>query len=739
MAGALWGLGRRQDSLDCLERQLEVVRADGDRYQEASALFSLSVLVSRVSDTSTRSNALLQEALAAAMESGNAPVEASVRIGMAEDAESASPAWRIGQLERALAILRRTREVANTCFALRELARWLVEVPGGVPRALAAAEEAVQRAREAGDRFHLTRGMVRRWSLAADYAPRATALNLGFESLDAVEAIRGLQRDEDARARVLADWVFVYQEVIGYLLTQPAGATAASAADVERAFQVAERLRAQELLAALDMARSASLLGRTRPEHAARQAVLDQIARTQQSLLDVGLAPPARRELLSRLETLEVKERALRDRMASADDVAAALSPRLATTAEAQQALAPDQALLAFALGQRPPALALSVERPWLFVLTRDSVRTVRLPDDAVNPRRLVAAFAGLVARRDGAEGEGAARLYRLLLQEGLARLPATVKRLVVVPDGALHRVPFDALRESPDAPPLATRYEVTVVPSASLWLRLRGRPQPAHAALLALADPRWAGSEGVAIERQAALWQGLALGALPRGRREARVALRALGGEGRLLAGVAATERALKTADLGRYALLHVAAHAVVDDQNGERSAIVLAPGAPDEDGLLQAREIVGLDLSGLVVVLSACGSSSGEVLAGEGPLSLARAFLQAGARAVVGNLWEVRDDEAELLMSAFYRELGAGATVAAALAAARRERIAAGAPAAAWAGTVVLGNGAATLTTAGRRAEWRAARWAGAGLLAVGLAAPFAFWWRRRRSARR
>ena len=740
MAGALWGLGRRQDSLDCLERQLDVVHADGDRHQEASALFSLSVLVSRVSDSSERSNALLQEALVAAVESGNAPVEAAVRIGMAEDSESASAAWRIGQLERALTILRRTRELANTCFALRELARWLVEVPGGIPRAFAAAEEAIQRAREAGDRFHLTRGMVRRWSLAADYAPREAALRAGFETLDAVQIIRGLQRDEDARARVLADWAFVYQQVIGYLLAPPKGATQPSAADVERAFQVAERLRAQELLAALDVARSAALLGRARPEYAARQAVLDQIARTQQSLLNVGLPPPTRRERLAHLETLEIRERALRDRMASADDAfAAVLSPRLATVAEVQRALAPDQAMLAFALGQRPPAMALTVERPWLFVLTRDAVRTVPLPDEAVNPRRLVDAFAGLVARRDGAEGAGAARLYRDLLQDGLAPLPATVKRLVVVPDGALHRVPFDALRQSPASPPLATRFEVTLVPSASLWLRLRGRPQPARAALLALADPRWAGSDGVAIERQAALWQGLALGALPRGRREARVALRSLGGQGRLLAGVEATEHALKTADLGRYAILHVAAHAVVDDQNAERSAIVLAPGAPGEDGLLQSREIVGLDLSGLVVVLSACGSSSGEVLAGEGPLSLARAFLQAGARAVVGNLWEVRDDEAELLMGAFYRELGAGATVAAALAAARRERIAAGAPVAAWAGTVVLGNGAATITTPEGAREWRAVECAGAGLIAAGLLAPVAIWWRRRHPARR
>ena len=74
---------------------------------------------------------------------------------------------------------------------------------------------------------------------------------------------------------------------------------------------------------------------------------------------------------------------------------------------------------------------------------------------------------------------------------------------------------------------------------------------------------------------------------------------------------------------------------------------------------------------------------------------MGLAHAFFQAGARAVVGSLWPLRDDEAALLMGDFYRELGRGRSVAAALAEARRSRIAAGAPAAAWAGMVVLGDG--------------------------------------------
>ena len=89
------------------------------------------------------------------------------------------------------------------------------------------------------------------------------------------------------------------------------------------------------------------------------------------------------------------------------------------------------------------------------------------------------------------------------------------------------------------------------------------------------------------------------------------------------------------------------------------------------------------------------ACQSASGAVLRGEGVLSLARAFFEAGATTVVGSLWPVRDDATAELVDRFYHHLAAGETVAAALAAAQRDRLEACAPAADWAGLMVLGDG--------------------------------------------
>jgi CHAT domain-containing protein len=176
------------------------------------------------------------------------------------------------------------------------------------------------------------------------------------------------------------------------------------------------------------------------------------------------------------------------------------------------------------------------------------------------------------------------------------------------------------------------------------------------------------------------------------------------------VLSGLAASEAALKRVDLSEVGVLHFAAHAVVDGARPERSAVLLAPGSDDEDGLLQIREIVDLDLADRVVLVTACRSASGTVLEGEGVVGLARAFFQAGARAVIGSPWPLKDDDAAALMEVFGQELTRGRGLTEAMAASRRSLIDRGAPAMAWAGLVVLGDGthrpAAGTTPAGPRA---------------------------------
>jgi CHAT domain-containing protein len=187
---------------------------------------------------------------------------------------------------------------------------------------------------------------------------------------------------------------------------------------------------------------------------------------------------------------------------------------------------------------------------------------------------------------------------------------------------------------------------------------------------------------------------RGLRLGRLPYARDESQAIARHVGSADVLL-GANATERAVKSRPLRNYDVVHVAAHAVADDTYPERSAVMLAPGDRTEDGLLQAREIAALDLEGRIVVLSACQTAAGAILSGEGVLSLARAFFEAGAHAVIGTRWPLRDEDGAVLFEMFYRHLAGGASLSDALRATREEARTAGRPASAWAGLVLIGNG--------------------------------------------
>lgn len=363
-------------------------------------------------------------------------------------------------------------------------------------------------------------------------------------------------------------------------------------------------------------------------------------------------------------------------------------TPSFLSLSELRAAMGPHEAVLGFqisARGQDPP-----LGGSWLLVHTRTETRVYEMPD----PTELdtsVSLFNGLIARRDGSERAGARRLYTLLLQRSIADLPPTVRRLIIIPDAMLFNVPFPALQDA-SGEPIGARYEVSIVPSATAWLTWRRQPGNARpAAALALADPAMTIASGDRSDPR--LRDAARIGPLPQARREAAAVRRSFA-EATVRLGADASEQFIKSADLRDVSLLHIAAHGLIDEVEPDRSAIVLSPGSAGEDGLLQVREIVNMQLRG-VVVLSACRSASGTVLSGEGMMGLAHAFFQAGAQTVVASLWPLRDDDAAAMFQSFYDQLGKGLSVNAALRAARADAISREEPGAAWAGIVTLGNG--------------------------------------------
>ena len=712
-------MGRLDAALDIYRRLDELATKEGEALVIANARYnilnteSLKETLLPAPGARQRLLRLAERSLAAGIAAQNRETTLRTHRALAEllAADASSESAAAGHVEQCLALadMRQPHDEAICSWVQASLLR-----ETDPAKARAAERRALDAAARANSPRTLAYSAGRRMRLSWETRPRGDAVREALDALNAVETLRALQDDVDSSAELFSTWLADYYWLSGRLLAGD------NEADIDLAFSITERMRARSLLDSLQR-------GRTPPDaaHPAvknRHELLESIAGVQRQLMDPALADPQRETLMSRLRDFERREReALRlVQLAFKGEPSV---PAFASLETIQGTLSDDEALLSFQIGLWENYDGTFGGGSWLVAATRRQRSVYKLPDRA-QLATMVPVFTGLLRREDGSEATPAVRLHRDLLSDALAELPKGITRLIVIPDGPLHHLAFEALRATRDGQPLASRVELVVAPSATLWHQWRSRGRqgsPAYA--LALADPRLAASlDTVAAERSAALHRGLRLGRLPHARREGRSLQRHVGADA--LVGEDASESALKRLDLGKYGILHFAAHAIADEAQPERSAVLLSAGSSSEDGLLQAREIEALGLKGCVVVLSACQTASGAVLNGEGVLSLARAFFEAGAHSVIGSRWPIRDTDAAVFFESFYRRLAQGMSLSTALADAKREAIDAGRPATVWAGFVLLGNGDFRPGPRPRPMVPSGIFFTAAGILAVGVA---------------
>ena len=746
LGSVAWALGRPAETMRYYRRML-VEMQGGDLYREAGVRRNLAMAAEALERDGRMASAevaeLCREALDATLRGGNPLAEAGVRLMLASRLPGAEG---IAEAERGLAVAERTRRLSDLVWARMLLAEKTFRVhPDRVGEAFAHAEEAVRLAREFGDPEGHARACLVRALLRWRTGPAERAETESLEAMDAVERIRDLQSDAETRARVFSRFAEEYRALADRWLAE---AALPEGERIERAVRVLERMRARSLLETLDAAGAVAALRPDDPLIDERDGVLAEIAASIERLKQTEIPDEARNRTLAALDRLEARDATLRTEIAQRHTGYAALSgSALPSLEDVRAELARDQAVLSF-LVQSPAGRNAGKDlslRDWVVVVQRSGVRAVRLPDlTGIDGR--ITLFHALLARRDGTARPGARSLGRDVLGPALEALSDDVTRLIVVPDGPLHGIPFGALVDPGVGRRLAETHEITVVPSLATWMRWRAvREDGARLPLLALADPSPTGSRA-ALERAGAapadaLDPAGMPAALPWARVEVARMARRLGSRSKILQGPEATEAALRAARPSQYRVLHFAAHALAHDERPEESTILLASSAPQDDGRLDFAEIVDLDLDGPLVVLSACRGASGPVVGGEGVLGLANAFFQAGARTVVAGLWPVRDRETAALIDSFGERLARGDRVSEALAGARRERIRDGAPTAAWAGMIVLGDGDfAPLPEGGGGGVGTAvAFWVALGAIAVGSAVAATAHLRARRRTRR
>lgn len=117
--------------------------------------------------------------------------------------------------------------------------------------------------------------------------------------------------------------------------------------------------------------------------------------------------------------------------------------------------------------------------------------------------------------------------------------------------------------------------------------------------------------------------------------------------------------------AKAGKYGLLHLAMHTIINDENPLYSKLVFYQDNDKlNDGLLNTYELFNVDLNAQLAVLSACNTGTGKLQRGEGIMSLARGFFYAGVPSIVMTLWSVEDYSGVELMTSFYSALAEGKT---------------------------------------------------------------------------
>ncbi|MFL6291329.1 MAG: CHAT domain-containing tetratricopeptide repeat protein [Thermoanaerobaculia bacterium] len=437
------------------------------------------------------------------------------------------------------------------------------------------------------------------------------------------------------------------------------------------AFHLVERSRARSFLRLL--AERELGFGGDLPAGLER-ARRDNAARYDRALRDLAATPadaaPRREALQSELLRLRQE----RDRIAAEIREA---SPRLAELRQprpldldaARAALDPGTLALSYSVGK---------DRTDLFALTREGgLQWKTLPVGEEKLRREVEVFL----ERVRSQQKPAASLYRELIGP-VADLVERSERVLILPDGPLHRLPFGALAGD-DGRFLIERKPVHTALSLTVYGTLRASAMPpVSAGLVAFGDPRFPKD----MQAKSDLSPGLRRfdwSSLPYSRREVEQIASIYPGASVYL-GEEATEERARSIRGAR--ILHFATHGYTDDRSPLDSALVLtipeklAPGRgiTRENGLLQVWEIFeSVRIDADLVVLSACESALGRELSGEGLIGLTRAFQYAGARSVVASLWSVADQVTAELMARFHRHLAAGLPKDQALRAAQIELI--------------------------------------------------------------
>jgi CHAT domain-containing protein len=579
------------------------------------------------------------------------------------------------------------------------------------------------------------------WALAAQEKDpkkatklREQALVNHQEAIAAVETLRaGSLRADESRTIFLSTTKDVFDDASAAfaemaLLSAPATGNSAEALSgkaleyAAEAFKISEQSRARSLLDLLSETNAAVTEGIPADLLKRKQDNLDHQQEIAEALTGISLAADSDTkkpsDLESSLEKLQTEFEEIENQIRTANPRYASLtSGKPLSLAEVQSSVLDDQTvLLEYSLGH---------DASYLWAVTKSGVSIYKLPARAtieklatdlraqLIPSKLQRRIVGIDVMADSQRGLGvsttpfaedaasfvtaSSALYKTAVEPATAQLAE--KRLLIVGDGALNYVPFEALVKSPASadysslPYLIKSNEIVYAPSASVVGVIRQQNNNhAGKAMLIVADPvfnsndtraKGAGSAPNASDTrglgiQSALtdvtgqdasatagvkMQGLPLARLAGTRAEAEQIgklAKTSGTQADTWLDLDASEDNIETRDVTKYRVVHIATHGLLNAERPQFTGVVLSlVGNKSGDGFLRTDEVFNLRLGSPLVMLSACETGLGKEKRGEGVMGLTRAFMYAGAPTVGVSLWSVADKSTAELMTDFYKRL--------------------------------------------------------------------------------
>jgi len=655
--GSLYAeLGNPEEALENFKLARETYHAVGDLESEVSVLVHIGQVRQQMKEP--------QAALAEYEKARQVLPEAwsVVRaIGQAQT-DLGKPGEALPLLQKALEIAKTTGDRSKVVVTQLDLGSAYARL-GKKDLAAESLKQAIELGEEVGHQKVVSAALLKRAELRRDDGRIEEALADIQKAVEGVESARRNIPGDQLRIGFFAEKRTYYELEIDLLMALDRAHPGKYAA---QALEVSERARARGLLDLLAEGRIDVSQGLA-PELRRREEDLSFKVSSAQIQLRSGSAKPDRiRDLQEELhqldrqrEQLDLDIRAVNKRYA---DVRYPIPLKLD---QIQSLVLDDQtALLEYALGK---------ERSTLFVVTRQAIGTYELPavsgiTQRVERLRKALERDSLLARQDYLDL--AFQLYRDLLQPA-SKVLAGKPKLLIVADGALSYIPFEALLTEPaggrsyrDLPYLLRAHSVAYIPSASVLAGLREprqEPVPADRKQVAAFAP-FAGpgsktaTRGAAPDPGASRWS---FEPLPASLREISEIASLYPGASLRFVGSEANEDAVthNPAVVGARRL-HFATHAKIDEDSPERSALVFSE-LPGEDGLLEVAEIFNLKLAADLAVLSACETALGKAVTGEGLVGLSRAFFYAGVPSLVVSLWNVVDGSTPELMLDFYKNL--------------------------------------------------------------------------------